>query len=181
MHDTATRLVRADDLEEQFVALLARLKASPESAQRYRQRSAGAGNVKSLAKNLADLRGEAERIKRGRERAWELELGGKMREGDLRERLDALALRSDEIAARIADVQGQLALVQAAKEQNKDADALIARSVRVYHRGTDADRRAIVRALALDLGGLCVEEDGKLKIRRVEDPGRQRKRHAGEA
>ena len=180
MHTTTTRLVRADDLETQFVALLARLKASPQSAARYRLRAAGAGSARALEKSLTDLRAQADRIKLGRERVWEMELGGKMREDDLRERLQSLADRAEQIAARIADVQGQLALVQAAKQQNKDADVLISRAVRLYERGDDEERRAIVRAVALDLGGLCVEEDGKLDMRRVEDPGRQRKRHHGE-
>lgn len=180
-HETVLRLVRADDLEGQFVELLARLKASPASAARYRQRAAGAGNVHALEKRLAELRADAEKVKRGRERVWELELAGTLRAEDLKERLDALAVRSDEIASHLADVQAQLALATAAAKQNHDADALIARAVRLYERGTDADRRAIARAVALDLGGLCVEDDGKLKVRPIEDRDRQRKRKANEA
>jgi DNA invertase Pin-like site-specific DNA recombinase len=180
-HPTIVRLVRADDLEQQFVDLLARLKASPESAARYRQKATGPQSVRALEKNLQEQRTELERIKRARDRVWELELTGKLHEDDLRERLEALAVRSGEITAQISDAQGQLALLQASARKSKDADALIARAVQIYQRGTDADRRAITRAVALDLGGLCVEADGELTVRRAEDPGRQRKRHADES
>ena len=174
-HDGSYRLVRADHLEPQFLDLLKRLRATPDLADRYRKSSA-AGPMKMLKKALEEAEREIAGIDKRREAAWELHAAGKVRNEDLQERLDRLSRRRDELEVKVAETQERLAQAQAAQRQDRDANALFRRAPATYAKANDEERRTIVRAVALTLGGLCVEKDKKLTVRHVEDPGAQRKR-----
>jgi DNA invertase Pin-like site-specific DNA recombinase len=181
-HGGSARAVHADELEAAFVVLLRSLHASPETAARYRRAAiAPAGSIKTLEKNLHALRGDLEKAKGASTAVWDLHSKGLIKDAHMAARLDTVAATQRDIEDRIATAEAQRGLFAAAAQNERDAQAVIAKAARTYARGSDEDRRDIVRALALDLGGLCLEANGKLAVRRAEDPDRQRKRRANEA
>jgi DNA invertase Pin-like site-specific DNA recombinase len=173
-HTTTHRLVRADDLEKQFVAILRRLRASPELVLQYRKK-ASPSSPRLLERALTEATKRLAEVDRKRDAAWELHVAGKVRSEDVQERLDALSVQRDEIRALIGSVRDQLAIARSASTKNTDADALFRSAATLFMSASEAQQRRIARAVTLALGGLCVEKDGRLAIRLVTDPDAQRK------
>ncbi|HVR45286.1 MAG TPA: recombinase family protein [Candidatus Binatia bacterium] len=160
-HDDRLRLVRADKLEEQFVALLGRLRASPKLIERHRRRSLTSPQL--LERTLKDQKARLDELARKRGVAWELHAAGKVRAEDVQERLDALNRERGEIQDRIVAVQQELAIAKAATSQQRDAEALIRRGAQIFRRANVEEQNKIARAVSVELGGLHVDTDQKLK------------------
>lgn len=178
-HGGSMRLVRADDLEEQFITILERLRASDSAAARYR-RAASPMRPKLLENALAQARHEIAAIEREREAVWRLHTKGLVRDADVQERLDKIAPRREDALARIVSLEQQLLLARSAVAKDRDADAMLRRAAPAYAKAVPDDRRRLARAVAVAVGGLCVTEVGRLVVRRVEDPAPQRSRRAVE-
>lgn len=163
-HDDGIRLLPAEKLEEQFVAFLGRLRASPKLVERYRRRAAGPVSPKLLERTVRDLKAELARIASKRDAVWELNVAGKVRADDVQERLDALAERRDELQARIANAQEQLAIEKSASTRQDDVEALFRRAAQIFAKATVAEQNQIARAVSVELGGLVVDAVGKLKV-----------------
>jgi hypothetical protein len=96
-HGGRMRLVPADALEQQFVALLARLKASPELIERWRKRAATPVSMPTLEKTIRELNADLVDVERRRRRVWELFETDAVRKQDVTERLDALGAQRDNL------------------------------------------------------------------------------------
>ncbi len=178
-HDGKIRCVRADALEEQFVAILAQLRATPSLVARYRNRSQQDSSA-DIERDLKSMRRQIAVIEKQRESAWGLHARGLVRDADLQPRLDKLSDDHDAMEARIASLEERLSAAKSLAKSTSDVKDLVRRAPELYRRATVEQRRTLARAVALGIGGLCVEPDGALHVRRVEDAARQRKRSARE-
>jgi DNA invertase Pin-like site-specific DNA recombinase len=163
-HNGRIRFIRADDLEQDFIELLGRLRASPELLKRYRTRAASPVSRTALEHSQRDLRAKATDIDRKRERVFDLYLSGDVRREDVQSKLDALAVERDDLAARIASVSEQIVVAKATGDRDRDADALLRRAAATFQKATEAEQRLIARAVAVELGGLHVDGDCRLKV-----------------
>jgi DNA invertase Pin-like site-specific DNA recombinase len=161
-HDDRLRLVRADKLEEQFVALLGRLRASPKLIERHRRRSLTA-SPQLLERTLREQKARLDELARKRDVAWELHAASKVRAEDVQERLDALSRARGELQDRILAVQQELATAKAATSQQLDAEALIRRGAQIFRKANVEEQNKIARAVSVELGGLHVDADQRLK------------------
>lgn len=164
-HGGKLRFVRAEKLEERFVALLADLGQHPERIETYRAAATNLPSAKLLDRALAENRSAIAELNQQRERVWEMNAAGTVRDEDVQERLDTLARLRDEKITRSSEIEMQRALAIAATRRTADTTALISKAVALYGEATDDERRALARAIALDLGGLCIEQDGALGVR----------------
>lgn len=163
-HEDRMRLVRAETLEEQFVALLSRLRASPKLIERYRRRAASPIGPALLERSIRELKVKLEDVARRREAAWELHVSGKVRADDFQERLDALAEQRDELHGRIAQAQELLSIALAVGQRKLDVDALLNRAAQTFQKAAVAEQNEIARSVSVELGGLRVEADGSLQV-----------------
>lgn len=161
-HDGRLRLVRAEKLEEQFVALLGRLRASPQLIERHRRRSLTA-SPQLLERTLREQKASLDELARKRDVAWELHAAGKVRAEDVQERLDALNRERGEVQDRIVAGQQELAIAKATTSQQRDAEALIRRGAQIFRRANVDEQNKIARAVSVELGGLHVDADQRLK------------------
>jgi DNA invertase Pin-like site-specific DNA recombinase len=165
-HDVSVRLVRADSLEEQFVDLLRRLRASPQLVERYRKRANAPVSPKLLERTLRELKAKVEEVNRRRESAWELHVAGRVRSEDVQERLDKLAKERQDLQGRVNDVLQQITVAKAAGARNRDVESLFRRAPAIFAEAAEPDQRAIAHAVALELGGLKVDVKGQLSVGR---------------
>jgi DNA invertase Pin-like site-specific DNA recombinase len=173
-HDNSVRLVRAEKVEQQFVALLAELKDKPHLIAEAAARVHGASPA-LIDRAITEASANVASLNRQRERVWEMNNEGKVRDEDVQDRLDALARRRDDEIAKVAELEAQRARAMAAVRRVTDTEALIAKAHALYGEATSEEQRALARAVSLDLGGLCVEADGTLTIRWVRDPTARRR------
>lgn len=163
-HKDRLRLLRAEALEEQVVALLSRLRASPKLVDRYRQRAAAPVSPRILENAIRELKAKLADISRHREAAWELHVSGKVRAEDVQQRLDDLAGRRDDIHGQISQAQEQLSISKAVAQRARDVEALLKRAAQTFQKANVAEQNQIARAVSLELGGLWVATDGSLKV-----------------
>ena len=163
-HGGHIKLFRAGEIEDQFVALLGRLRASPELVERYRRRAAAPSSPKILERSLRELKTKLAEIERRRDAAWELHLAGKVKAEDVQDRLDKLALQRDEVQSQLATVKDAIAVASAAAKGQQDAEALVRRAARTFVKATVSEQNQIARAVSLELGGLVVDAHGKLAV-----------------
>jgi DNA invertase Pin-like site-specific DNA recombinase len=161
-HDWKLRLVRADMIEGQFAVLLGRLKASPELVGRYRRRANAPVAPRILESAVRELKARLAEVGRRRDAVWELHLSGMVRPEDVQERLDALAEERDELQGRIATAGEQLAIAKASSTRDRDVEALIRRAAQIFARASVSEQNQIARAVSVELGGLSVDQGGKL-------------------
>jgi hypothetical protein len=157
-------LVRADELEKEFVAMLGQLQASPQLVKRYRQRAASPVSSSLLERSLRDLRSKAAEVERKRDKIFELYLSGDVRREDVQPKLDALTVERDDLATRVASVSEQIVVAKASTSRDRDADALLRRAARTFERATEPEQRLIARAVAVELGGLHIDGGSRLKV-----------------
>jgi DNA invertase Pin-like site-specific DNA recombinase len=163
-HDGKMRLVRAEKLEDQFVALLGRLRASGALAERYRKRAVASASPRMLERSLKQLTENLTEVDRRRNLAFELHAQGRVRADDVQERLDRLAGERQTVQQQIGDVRDQLTVAKEVSKGDQDADALFRRAPQIFAKAKESDKRAIARAVALTLGGFRVDEKGALKM-----------------
>jgi DNA invertase Pin-like site-specific DNA recombinase len=163
-HDGRLRLVRAERLEEQFVTILGRLRASPNLIAQYSRRAAAPVSPRILERSIRDLKTKLAEIGRRRDAAWELHVSGKVRPEHVQERLDTLGDQRDELQGRLAGAQEQLAIAKVASSRDRDVEALVRRAAQIFSRAKVDEQNQIARAVSLELGGLCVSESGEMRI-----------------
>jgi DNA invertase Pin-like site-specific DNA recombinase len=162
-HHDKLRLVRAEKLEAQFVDLLSCLKASPALIERYRRRAITPISPRMLERSIRDLKVALADVERRRDKVWELNARGQVRDEDMQERLDRLSEERDGIQGRLNLAQEQVALAKATASREADAEALIKRAARIFGKANHDEQREIARAVSVELGGMIVAEDDKLK------------------
>ncbi|MDB5042236.1 MAG: hypothetical protein JWN27_2962 [Candidatus Eremiobacteraeota bacterium] len=178
-HDGRLRMVRAESLEEQFLALLRKYGASPALVERKR-RAAEPTSPKMLERSLTTTRARLATVERKRASVLDLYTDGKVRAEDVQGRLDAYSAERAELAERITELEAQRALLADGKRAAVDASDLFRESAEIFADVDEAAQRAMARGFAIAFGGLCADEDGRLVPRRVEDRAPQRRRRAGE-
>jgi hypothetical protein len=129
---------------------------------------------------LATQRAALAEVRRRRDAVWDLHLSGRVRAEDVQEKLDVLAAERDELETRIATLAAERSAAQARRVDARDARATVRNAARTYADASLEDRRLIARAIALLFGGLCLERDDTLALRRAEDAKAQRARKAAE-
>lgn len=176
-HGGKMRFVRAPDLEDQFVELLADLQARPDLVAHYRRRDEGPSLV-MLDRTLRESRRRLEQIAKARQAVWELFETGKLRAEDVQERLDSFAPERERITEEIAELERQRGSALIATADVADAAALISRASEAWAAATPEERREIAMTVAISLGGFCAEESGELGVRYPEDSQAQANRRA---
>ena len=156
------RCHRVTRVEQQFVALLDRLVASPELVGVIVDRGGVAEEQRGLATRVADLRREAADVTARRERVWEAFESGSLRRDTVQQRLDDLTARETEARAAIVRTEAELAAMKARAASEDEAQGLVAMARRVWDRAAVADRKALARAVSDALGGLVVTDAGEL-------------------
>lgn len=174
----AVRLVRADALEGQFVALLGRLQSSPTMVDSWRKRAASSLSPALLSRGLREAKKRLAEVSRQREQVWSLHAAGKVKDDDVQERLDALAVQRDEAEGTVRRLEEQRALLTAASRRDSEAHDLCRRAAADFARGPVDEQRRVARAIATFMGGLHVSEQGRIVKGAVDDPERQRRRKA---
>lgn len=165
-HENRLRLIRSDNVEEQFVELLRRLRASPKLVADYRKRAAAPVSLTLLERSLKELKSQVAAIDKKREAAWDLHAAGKVKSDDLQGRLDKLASQRDELRGRVASVEEQIAVAKDGAKRDADADALLKRAAALFVDAEEARQRDIARLVALSVGGLFIDEKAVLRIGR---------------
>jgi DNA invertase Pin-like site-specific DNA recombinase len=162
-HNDHIRLIRAEGLEEQFVDLLKRLKASPALVERYRRRALAPISPKMIERSLHDLKAKLSEVEQLRDGVWALHARGRVRDEDMQERLDRLASQRVDVEERLNIAREQSALAKAAATRQADVAALIKRAARIFLKANESEKRELARAVAVELGGLTVDEHRNLK------------------
>jgi DNA invertase Pin-like site-specific DNA recombinase len=163
-HGGHIKLFPSGEIEDQFVALLGRLRASPELVERYRRRAVAPTSPKILERSLRELKTKLAEIERRRDAAWELHIAGKVKAEDVQDRLDKLSVQRDEAQSQLAAVRDQIAVASAVAKGQQDAEALVRRAAQIFKRANVSEQNAIARAVSVELGGLHVDADGKLQV-----------------
>jgi DNA invertase Pin-like site-specific DNA recombinase len=163
-HDDRLRLVRAEALEEQFVVLLGRLRASPKLIERYSRRASTPVSSRILDRSIHDLKAKLADVARRRDAAWDLHVTGKVRGDDIQERLDALAEQREEFQSRLTSAQEQLAIAKVASNRERDVEALVRRAAQIFSKARVDEQNQIARTVSLELGGLSVDQGGKMRV-----------------
>lgn len=174
-HEGKLRMVRAEQLEARFVALLDDLVETPALVEQYRRRPEGPSPA-LLERAIRAARHRLDESARQRTAVWDLHAKGLVRDEEVQARLDALAVQRDEIGAELAGLERQRAAALAASQDLADAQNTLKRAREAWEGATDEERRGIARVVAVQLGGLCVEPDGTLSTRYPEDPHAQSRR-----
>jgi hypothetical protein len=152
------RCHRVSRVEQQFVALLDRLVASPELVGVIVDRGGVAEEQRGLAARLTDLRQEAADASARRERVREAFESGSLRRDTVQQRLDDLTAREKDARAAIVRTEVELAAMKARAASVDEAQGLVAMTRRVLDHAAVPDRKALARALSDALGGLVVTE-----------------------
>jgi DNA invertase Pin-like site-specific DNA recombinase len=176
VHEVAVRLVRADNLEDQFVNLLRRLRASPALLAKYQNRTRQ--SPEPLKKRIHELERNLSDIDRGKQRVWDLHAKGQVRDTDVQERLDKLAETREGIQKRLAETREHLVIAQHASNERQGLARVLDEAARRWATLPEPNQRRIAQAIALVLGGFTVTAGGTLTIGNSVDPLAQRKPHA---
>jgi DNA invertase Pin-like site-specific DNA recombinase len=173
------RRVRADAIEAQLLEILSDLAKSPQMVKRYR-RAAAPTSPALLDRAVREVNSELARIAKDRAEVWRLHSAGMLRDEHVQARLDGLDAEHEVLAARLPELEMQRAAAVVHLGEEREVTEIVRRAGEAFGSGTIEEKRTLARAIAGHFGGLCVEEDGSLTLRRVEDPGRQRRRQASE-
>lgn len=148
-------------VEDQFVALLRDLSASPDLIATY-TRATVTGDRKLALARLSQLRVELSKHDERRKRLLRGYEDGVVVDTDYRERM--AELKSEYAAHRDeADLlEREVAVANANRLSSSQANGIIADAARVWGSADNDDRRAISKAVGKLLGGLVVLRDGTL-------------------
>ncbi|MGC2650282.1 MAG: recombinase family protein [Candidatus Cybelea sp.] len=166
-HDAKNRLVRAEPLETQFVALLDRLDASPALIKRYRQRAAAPVSSPVLERTIRDGKAKLADLSKRREKVWELHESGHVRAEDVQERLDKLTEQRDKLQSEVEEAKEQLAVAKGIAQGQQDAEDLLRRAVKIFQKANIDQQNEIAKATCLELGGFTVDAAKKLQVGRA--------------
>jgi hypothetical protein len=157
----ASRGARADAIEAQFSELLSALKDNGPEA--YRRTPVGP-DPELLDRAIRAARAELDALSRDRAEVWDLRSSGVIRTEDVQERLDALAVKRDEVARRIAELEHQRAATAVVRSEAILTRDALAKMVRLWQNPSVSakTRRDIAVAVAVHVGGLYVGPDGEL-------------------
>lgn len=167
-HGGHGRSIRADKLEAQFDAKVARIVSGDPLAEAYQTAASPAKGL--LARALPEAKRRLEEIDRERSRIWAMNAKGQLRDEDLQGRLDEFGPEREALVVQIADLSAQHMLATHARRIDRDARALIRRLGNEY---AARPTPRLAHIIGSNLGGCCCEEDGELTFRTPVDPGLQ--------
>lgn len=187
-HNGRVRSVGADALEVAFIGMLERLEAEPGLSEAYQRANTPANSPAMLERARRSVRDRVADLERRRRIVWNGLESGELRSRDAQERLDNLAAEHDDLKSQLAALDREQLATAARERTQRDAAQIISRAADAFRtaglepfEGGDDPRRAVVRAVAILVGGLLVDRADTLQIGRSEDPARQRRRRASEA
>jgi len=155
----------APRLENAFAALISDLSASPELIERYATAQRAGDDVDVIESALKRARAAVAGTERERERAWELNEAGNLRDEDLQTRLDAVQRRAAEAAAEITLLSREIEATRLVEEDRSNAASVLERASRLWELASVDDRKAIAKAVTRAVGGLTVTLAGDLEAR----------------
>jgi DNA invertase Pin-like site-specific DNA recombinase len=163
-HDGKHRIVRAEPIESQFRDLLGRLDASPELVKRYRARAASPVSMPALERTIRDGNAQLANLAKSREKAFQLNESGHLRDEDLQARLDTLTEQRDKLQAEVNEAREQVAAAKALAQRQQDAEELLRRAVKIFEKANVAQQNEIAKAVRIELGVLTVDKDKVLLV-----------------
>lgn len=156
-HDGHMKHYRSDRLEEQFVAILARLSADHELIQQFALEASGHNDLETLCQRLAELDKEHERFDHRRRTLFEALEDGALDRADFQWRLEDLRESEVEIERNINLLKREIAAARAADANTADMRQLLNAAGGIWKSGEIDDRRALAKAVGKALGGLTVD------------------------
>jgi hypothetical protein len=163
-HDQKLRLVRADTLEAQFVDLLGRLDASPALIKQYRARAASPVSMPVLERTIRENNSKLANLAKSREKTFQLNESGHLRDEDLQTRLDTLSEQRDKLQVELEEAREQVAVAKGLAARQHDAVDLLRRAVKIFEEANVENQNAIARAVLLELGALTVDSAKMLQV-----------------
>jgi DNA invertase Pin-like site-specific DNA recombinase len=154
--------VRADRVEAQFVALLKRLVASPDTVRDYRRQASA--NLPTLQENAKGLERDLAAIDARRRSAWDLQADGVISKDELAQRLAELRAEHDAASARLAQVRHTITLVTAEQNAHQNAAEILYRISEAWAHSDAGKQKGLARLVAQYVGGIMLGDDGKLLV-----------------
>jgi DNA invertase Pin-like site-specific DNA recombinase len=154
--------LRAEKAEAQFDALLERLHSDPEAVVKR-----GSGpSVELIDRNIKSVRAELDFNEKQRLRVWELNAAGKVRDDDLQAHLDTLNDARTDLKGQLSALVDQRGRATAAKTTVKQTAEVFAAAKKLWRddASTVPDRQRLARMVALHLGGLYIDQKGRLEV-----------------
>ena len=154
----------ARKIEEQFRGLLTRLSASPELIASYAALPLDENDTQVLLRQAGELAKDELRLRGEKQRIWDLNQRGKLRDDDLQERLDSTNAKLNEVQSRSASIRQKQAVASTTIAYRAEAHQIIKSAVRLWDGASVEQRQQISQAVASALGGLTVGLEGILTV-----------------
>jgi len=156
---------RSNVLEEQFVALLERLRASDELLEQLLRAGAAKDTPSaSVVPRLTSAKAELGRIEARRRAVFVAYEDGDLPQHDLRWRLNDLDATQGELEAQIRHLTALLSRAKANERTIAGARRLVERASTLWQDAAIDDKRALAKAVATAFGGLVVSADSELIV-----------------
>ena len=175
-HQGRYKFYRSDRIEEQFLAMLDRMRAEDDLVERFLDAQSNDRAVPSMQGKRASAKADLAALDDKRRQIFAAFETGKLAVDDLQGRLDDLKGLAAELTGRIALLDREIALARAAQQSVVDARALIASATSLWQEACADDRRALAKAISRAFGGLYLKADCTLVIGAVVPPKRSPKR-----
>ncbi len=160
------RTYPASSVEGQFVDLFNNLTASPKLIRAYAAQSSKHADLdqavlskkrSEASKNLAAMEAEDKRI-------WELNRNGLLPDVHLAKQLAKIEQKAAAFRAILDELDIEDRRVALAKEDLDFAQSLVKEAATLWEGAETSDKACAARALSRALSGLCVLEDGSLRV-----------------
>jgi hypothetical protein len=156
---------RTNRIEEQFVALLLRLRAEESLLRRFVDSNNISGEgAKTIRARITALRLEIETGIERRRKLFEAFEQGPLKKKDLQWRLDDLTTANEKREADIARLEDELLIATSTQQEIENVRLLVERAADLWSGAANDDKRALAKAVGNALGGLYVTNDGQLLI-----------------
>ena len=176
-HDGRWVYHRADDVEVQFISLLAALAVEPGKGRNWARHGS---KRERIEREIAAVRASIERIETSRARVWVHEERGHISADEVAVRFETLRLRRQRFELLLLRLMEERTLLDAMRKAAEDVDVLHRTAHERYRAGSTKEQIATARAVIVSLGGLRVGMDGRLVSGTGADCTPQRRRKKGE-
>lgn len=163
-HNGRIFLVPAEILEQQFLDLLARLKASPTLVERWRKRAVASASLPALEKSIKELSGKVADIAKRRRRVFELFEIGTIDKAAIKKRLNDLQQQDDEVQGQLVTAKEGLAVARASASRKREVADLFHRAPEIFRKANIEQKKQIAKACMVELGGFTVGADKTLRV-----------------
>lgn len=153
-------------IEAQFVDLLRRLRAAPGLIKQFQalDREAQEGGLDLMGRRRAELRRQISDTERNQTKVFDLHAAGKVDDDDVRPQLRRLRAKQEELEEELRELDRALAAAAEIEVQRTNVRELIERASTLWELAPLEDRRELARSVASAIGGVRVDDLGRLHV-----------------